>query len=99
MSGLKDAWALMKDLELSIEKAESRAAKSETRINNFQAVTFTILGIIVAALAFVGVSKFTDLSCANPSNWQIATWVVMLSAIIIMTLVLAIASIKALWRK
>jgi len=99
MSGLKDAWALMKDLELSIEKAESRAAKSETRINNFQAVTFTILGIIVAALAFVGVSKFTDLSWANPSNWQIATWVVMLSAIIIMTLVLAIASIKALWRK
>lgn len=99
MSGLKDAWILMKKLESSMEKAESRADRSEARISNFQAVTFTVLGIIVAALAFVGVSKFTDLSWANPSNWQIATWVVMLSAITIMTIVLAIASIKALFRK
>jgi hypothetical protein len=67
MSGLKDAWVLMKKLESSMEKAESRADKSEARINNFQAVTFTVLGIIVAALAFVGVSKFTDLSWENPT--------------------------------
>ena len=70
-----------------------------SRIDSFQAITFTVLGIIVAALAFVGISKFTDLSWADPSNWQIATWVVMLSAIVIMAVVLAIASIKALWRK
>lgn len=92
MSGLKDAWDLMKNLEL-------RADKSEVKISNFQATTFTILGIIVAALAFVGVSKFTDLSWANPSGWQIATWAVMLFAIVVMTIVLAIASIKSLWRK
>jgi len=99
MSGLKDAWVLMKKMESSMQKAESRADKSETRINNFQAVTFTILGIIVAALAFVGVSKFTDLSWANPSSWQIATWIVMLAAIVTMTVILAIAAIKSLCQK
>ena len=65
----------------------------QSRIDSFQVITFAVLGIIVAALAFVGVSSFTDLSWANPSKWQIATWVVMLSAIVIMTVVLAIASI------
>jgi hypothetical protein len=92
MSGLKDAWDLMK-------KLESRTEKSEARIGSFQAITFTILGIIIAALAFVGVSNFTDLSWRDPSIWQMATWGVMLFAIVAMTVVLAIASIKALWRK
>jgi len=83
--------------ELEINKKEVN--QFHARIDSFQAITFTVLGIIVAALAFVGVSKFTDLSWANPSDWQIATWGVMLFAIVIMTVVLAIASIKSLWRK
>jgi len=78
---------------------ESRADKSEARISSFQAITFTILGIIVAALAFVGVSKFTDLSWKDPSIWQMATWAIMLFAIVTMTVVLAMAAIKVLWRK
>jgi len=91
--------AEFKEVEKVIDEGVNRVEQFQSRIDSFQAITFTVLGIIVAALAFVGVSKFTDLSWENPSNWQIATWVVMLFAIVIMTVVLAIASIKALWRK
>lgn len=88
-----------KEMRERLEVSKKTVDNFQSRIDSFQAITFAVLGIIVAALAFVGVSKFTDLSWENPSNWQIATWVVMLSAIVIMTGVLAVASIKALWRK
>ena len=88
-----------KEIEKEIDEGINRVEQFRSRIDSFQAITFTVLGIIVAALAFVGVSKFTDLSWENPSNWQMATWGVMLFAIVIMTVVLAIASIKALCRK
>jgi len=88
-----------KDMREKLEESKKIVDNFRSRIDSFQVITFTVLGIIVAALAFVGVSKFTDLSWADPSDWQIATWVVMLSAIVIMTVILAIASIKSLWRK
>jgi hypothetical protein len=88
-----------KDMREKLEKNKKTVDNFRSRIDSFQAITFTVLGIIIAALAFVGVSKFTDLNWENPSDWQIATWIVMLSAIAIMTVVLAIASIKALFRK
>jgi len=88
-----------KDMREKLEENKKIVDNFRSRIDSFQAITFTVLGIIVAALAFVGVSKFTDLSWENPSIWQIATWIVMLFAIVTMTVVLAIASIKALWRK
>ncbi len=90
---------MREELDNRLDNSEKKVDKFQSRIDSFQALTFTVLGIIVAALAFVGVSKFTDLSWENPSNWQIATWIVMLFAITIMTVVLAIASIKALFRK
>lgn len=86
-------------IEENLNRTEQRVGSFQSRIDNFQAVIFAILGIIIAALAFVGVSKFTDLSWKDPSSWQIATWVVMLSAIAVLTGVLAIACVKALWRK
>ena len=88
-----------KEMREKLEVSKKTVDNFQSRIDSFQAITFAVLGIIIAALAFVGVSKFTDLSWENPSNWQIATWVVMLFAIATMTVVLAIASIKALWRK
>jgi len=86
-------------IEENLNRTEQRVGSFQSRIDNFQAVIFAILGIIIAALAFVGVSKFTDLSWKDPSSWQIATWVVMLSAIAMLTVVLVIACVKALWRK
>lgn len=88
-----------KGMREKLEENKKIVGNFRSRIDSFQAITFTVLGIIVAALAFVGVSKFTDLSWENPSIWQIATWIVMLSATVTMTVVLATASIKALWRK
>jgi len=88
-----------KEMGEKLEVSKKTVDNFQSRIDSFQVITFAVLGIIIAALAFVGVSKFTDLSWENPSNWQIATWVVMLFAIVTMTVVLAIASIKALWRK
>lgn len=71
----------------------------QSRIDSFQAITFIVLGIIVAALSFVSVSQFTDMSIEEPSGWQIATWIVVLLSILILTGMLAYAGFKILKRK
>jgi len=99
MSGLKDAWDLMKKLELSMEKAELRIDRSDARIDNFQATTFIILGIIVAALSFIGVSQVGKYSTQLPHPWDIVSWVVVVGAIAILAIVLAIAGLRTMFRK
>ncbi len=71
----------------------------QSRIDSFQGITFAVLGIIIAALSFVSVSQFTDMSVENPSGWQIATWIVVLLAILVLTGTLAYAGINMLRRK
>ena len=71
----------------------------QSRIDSFQGITFAVLGIIVAALSFVSVSQFTDMSVENPSGWQITTWIVVLVAILVLTGTLAYSVLKILKRK
>ena len=59
----------------------------------------SLLGIIVAALSFISVSQFTDMSVENPSGWQIATWIVVLLAILALTGTLVYAGLRILKRK
>jgi len=99
MSGLKDAWDLMKKLELSMEKAELRVDRSEARIDNFQAITFVILGIIIAALSFLGVSQAGEYSTKLPSPWDTISWGVVVGTIAGLAIVLAIAGLRAIFRK
>lgn len=70
-----------------------------SRIDSFQAITFTVLGIIIAALSFIGVSQFGDFSKQLAPSWQVTSWVVTVAAIVILTVVLAIAGIKLTFRK
>ncbi|MFC1846470.1 hypothetical protein ACFLYS_00215 [Chloroflexota bacterium] len=82
---------MRKDLEV-IDRFQSR-------IDSFQAITFTVLGILVAALSFVSISQFTDMSTEDPSGWQIATWLIVLITILILACVLAYAELNILRRK
>lgn len=71
----------------------------QSRIDSFQGITFAVLGIIIAALSFVSMSHFTDMRVADPSGWQVATWMIVLVAILAMTGTLAYAILKILKRK
>jgi deoxycytidine triphosphate deaminase len=71
----------------------------QSRIDSFQGITFAVLGIIIAALSFVSVSQFTDMRVENPSGWQIATWLVVLLAILVLTGTLAYSALKMLRRR
>ena len=82
-----------------LKAGKENVERFQSRIDSFQAIIFTVLGIIVAALSFVAISEFADLGTAKPSNWQIATWIIVLSAISTLTGVLAFACIRALRRK
>jgi len=98
--GLESAPAAeFREMKAEMDKSIDKVQQFQSRIDNFQAITFTVLGIIVAALTFVSVSQFTDMSVRNPPPWQIATWIVVLLSILALTGVLAYAGIKALKRK
>ena len=66
----------------------------QTRIDTFQTITFTILGIIIATLSFLGMSKFGGLGSPQPTWWQIVTWIIVLVAILILTCCLAYVVIQ-----
>lgn len=91
--------AEFREMKAEMDESVNKVQQFQSRIDSFQAITFTVLGIIVAALAFISVSQFTDMSVENPSGWQIATWLVVLLSIIILTGTLAYAGIRILKRK
>ncbi len=80
------------DLKASKETVEH----FQSRIDTFQVITFTVLGIIVAALAFMGISQSGGLIIENPRPWQIAACIIPLVAILILTGVLAYAGVQAI---
>lgn len=88
-----------KEMKDVLDRGIDKIGQFQSRIDSFQGITFTVLGIIVAALSFVSVSQFTDMSVENPSGWQIATWIVVLLAILILTGVLAYAGLTILRRR
>lgn len=90
---------MRQEMRNELEKSKTHVNQFQSRIDSFQAITFIVLGIIVAALSFVSVSQFSDMSVENPSEWQIATWLVVLLSIIILTGILAYAGIETFRRK
>lgn len=87
------------DMRKQLNATEEALDRFQSRIDGFQGITFAVLGIIIAALSFVSVSQFTDMRVANPSGWQIATWIIVLVSILAMTGTLAYGAIKILRRK
>ena len=94
-----DIAKIRQEMRDELEKSRTHVNQFQSRIDSFQVITFTVLGIIVAALTFVSVSQFTDMSVEEPSGWQIATWIVVLLAILILTGTLAYAGLRILRRK
>lgn len=88
-----------KEMRKELNTSKSVVERFQARIDSFQAIIFAVLGIIVAALSFVSISEFADLGKAEPSGWQMATWIIVLLAILTLTGVLAFACIRALKRK
>jgi len=82
------------DLKASKETVEH----FQSRIDIFQVITFTVLGIIVAALSYVALSGVGGLSNENPPWWQVATWIIVLLAILTLTGVLTCAVVKTMHR-
>jgi deoxycytidine triphosphate deaminase len=87
-----------KTLDIS-EETSKRAADTSHRIDNFQAITFTVLGILVAALSFVGVREFGETSTKLPPPWDTVSWYVVVGVIVLLSIVLAIAGLKTAFRK
>ncbi|MFC2070291.1 hypothetical protein ACFLTB_03870 [Chloroflexota bacterium] len=90
---------IKRETQQELDQSESNLNQFRSRIDSFQAITFTVLGIIVAALSFVSVSQFTDMNVEKPEIWQITTWLVVLAAIIILTIVLALSAWNILRKK
>jgi len=88
-----------REMKEELDESVNKVEQFQSRIDSFQVITFAVLGIIVAALSFVSVSQFTDMSVEDPSGWQIATWIVVLLAILILTGTLAYAGLRILRRK
>ncbi len=97
---LDDAlWALNQASELDLEFRQKAVIHAQSRIDSFQAITFTVLGIIVAAISFIGVSQITKMDLNDPSIWQIITWITFMVSLLSLTGVLVFAGIKILRRK
>ena len=83
-------------MEKSLKVNEKKIDHFQSRIDIFQTITFTVLGIIIAALSFIGTSKFGGLNVPNPTRWQIFTWITVLIAIVVLAGFLVYAGIKTL---
>ena len=81
-----------------LKASRETVGRFESRIDTFQIITFTVLGIIVAALSFIALYQFGGLSTntEESSNWQKGSWVIVLVAILILTSVLAYAGVKTI---
>ena len=90
---------MKQEMKEDIDANETKMDQFRARIDSFQAITFTVLGIIVAALSFVSVSQFTDMSSEDPPLWQVTTWLIVLVLISILTIVLALSVWKVLRKK
>jgi len=88
---------LRKDMNSELGTSKEHLDDFHSRIDNFQAITFTVIGILVAALAFIGVSQFGDASKNLPAPWQTVSWVVAVLSIVILTVVLSIMGIKTIF--
>ena len=84
------------EMEKSLKVNEKKIDHFQSRIDIFQTITFTVLGIIVAALSFIGTSKFGGLSVQKPTWWQIFTWIIILTAIVVLAGFLVYAGTKAI---
>lgn len=73
-----DKFGLKSELVLTSKRAE----EASHRIDTFQAITFALLGIIIAALAVMAAAPFGEKLLA-PSTWQWVTLAISLIAIII----------------
>ena len=82
-----------------LEKSKTHVDQFQSRIDSFQAITFIVLGIIVAALSFIGVSQVGKYSTQLPPPWDIVSWGVVVGAIAILALVLALAGLRNVFRK
>ncbi len=71
----------------------------QSRIDSFQVLTFTVLGILVAALSFIGIKQFAGSSTDLPTPWDEISWGVMVGAIALLVLVLVFAGIRTIFRK
>jgi len=92
-SGVKQE---LKEMRKDLEEGKERLDGFQSRIDTFQGITFTVLGIIVAAIAFVSTSQFGGLRTKTPTYWQIATWIIVLLAILILAGVLAYAGVQTI---
>ena len=90
---------MRQEMRDELERSKKQVDQFQSRIDSFQAITFIVLGIIVAALSFVSVSQFTDMSVEAPSGWQIATWIIVLIAILALTDILTYAGWKIIRRQ
>lgn len=71
-----------KGLKSELVKTAKRAEEASHRIDTFQAITFTVLGIIIVALTVIVMAPFGEtLIC--PTIWQWITLIISLIAIII----------------
>lgn len=86
------------EIRSALKASQRQAERFQGRIDTFQAITFTVIGILVAALSFVAVSEFGNVGDEGAGSWQTASWVVMFTTIMILTGVLAYAGIHALQR-
>ncbi len=91
-----DSPPLKSGVKEDIDKMEKSLNHFQSRIDIFQTITFTVLGIIIAALSFIGTSKFGGLNVPNPTRWQIFTWITVLIAIVVLAGFLVFAGIKTL---
>jgi len=81
------------DMDRTVNKMREEVTGFGTRIDTFQSIIFTILGIIVAAVAFVGLAGLLPWE-EELNGWQIAICVVTLFSIAMLAFVLAFATIK-----
>ncbi len=86
------------EMEKALKDYREKMERFQSRIDEFQVITFTVLGIIVAALSFMGASQFGGLNTEKPSDWQIATWIIVLASIFILICILAYAAIRIMDR-
>lgn len=78
-----------KGLKSELVETSKRAEEASHRIDTFQAITFTVLGIIIMALAVIVTAPFGEKALA-PSPWQWITLSISVIAIIL--------AIFAIWK-
>ena len=65
------------DIRERVRKTEDIVSRMENRVSAFQTVTFTVLGIIIAALALMSTSLFT----ADIRVWPVVIWVILVGIV------------------